>query len=254
MTRWLVALALVACTHRDEPIAVPPSATAKPVLTAATTQLVSGIVSDWTSTKVELRLWQRDAAGWHAVGDPWPAVVGYNGTAWGAGLHGDGSPSGRGGPIKREGDGKSPAGVFAIDAAYGYAAQPPPGTQMPYTPLDDGWRCVDDPASQHYATVLDQRTVSVDWKSAEEMRRNDPLYTWVLNVAHNTRHRPGAGSCIFLHVWEDPDGKTLGCTAMAEPELSRLLARLDPQRAPVFVLLPRGEYDALASAWGLPAR
>jgi hypothetical protein len=41
---------------------------------------------------------------------------------------------------------------------------------------------------------------------------------------------------------------------MAEPQLTKLIASLDPKAAPVYVLLPRAEYDALAPAWGLPAR
>ena len=245
----LGALALVACSHVDEPAAAP-----KPVIDRATKQLVTAIVPDWTSTTAELRLWRRDGNTWRAVGEPWAGVVGKSGSAWGSGLHGAGVPAGRTGPVKREGDGKSPAGVFALRGAFGYADKPPPGTLLHYTPLDEGWRCVDDPRSAHYAEIVDQRAVSVDWKSAEEMRRKDELYTWVVDIGHNPARRAGDGSCIFLHVWRDAQSSTVGCTAMAEPQLTKLLASLDPKAAPVYVLLPRSEYDALASAWGLPAR
>ena len=250
--RFVVALAFVACSHVDERQAA--SAAPKPVIDRATTQLVTAIVPDWTSTTAELRLWKRDGNTWRAVGEPWQAVVGKSGSAWGSGVHGAGIPAGRTGPVKREGDGKSPAGVFSLRAAFGYADKPPPGTLLHYTPLDEGWRCVDDPRSAHYAEIVDQRTVSVDWKSAEEMRRKDELYTWVVDVGHNPARRAGDGSCIFLHVWHGAQSSTVGCTAMAEPQLTKLIASLDPKAAPVYVLLPRAEYDALASAWGLPAR
>jgi D-alanyl-D-alanine dipeptidase len=251
--RAAVVLVLVACSHSDDPIArVPPPLAA--VIPASTTQLVVAVVPDWNATTAELRLWQRDDAGWRGVGDAWPGVIGAHGAGWGAGLHGVGAPAGRRGPVKREGDGKSPAGVFAIGNAFGYAAAPPTGAQLRYTAVDDDWKCVDDATSVHYATVLDRKTVSVDWSSAEDMHRKDALYTWVIDVAHNPAHKPGGGSCIFLHVWRGPEGVTSGCTAMAEPAMARLVAALDPARAPLFVLLPRAEYDALAPAWGLPAR
>jgi hypothetical protein len=57
-----------------------------------------------------------------------------------------------------------------------------------------------------------------------------------------------------LHVWRGEDSSTVGCTAMAQPPLEKLVAALDPARQPMFVLLPRAEYEALAPVWGLPAR
>ena len=39
---------------------------------------------------------------------------------------------------------------------------------------------------------------------------------------------------------------------MDEPQLARLVAELDPEDEPVFVLLPDEDYKALAPTWGLP--
>jgi L,D-peptidoglycan transpeptidase YkuD (ErfK/YbiS/YcfS/YnhG family) len=248
---------LAACSHADESAvsARPaPHSHASPMIGPSTTQLVTAVVPDWTSTKAELRLWQRDASGWHVVGEPWPGVVGRTGSAWGVGVHGDGPPAGRQGPRKHEGDGKSPAGVFAIRGAYGYADAPPTGTRLHYTPVGESWKCVDDPQSSHYAEIVDDARVDIDWKSAEDMRRKDDAYTWVVDLAHNPTHHAGDGSCIFLHVWRGEDSSTVGCTAMAQPPLEKLVAALDPARQPMFVLLPRAEYEALAPVWGLPAR
>jgi len=200
-----------------------------------------------------LRTWQRDGDRWQPVGTAWTGVIGAAGAAWGRGVHGDGVPDNIAGPIKREGDRKSPAGVFELAAAYGYAAAPPRGTSLPYTAVDASWQCVDDPTSSAYARVIDRRTVTPDWRSAEDMRRDDALYTWVIDVAHNPTRAAGAGSCIFLHVWSGPDSTTVGCTAMPEPDLARVLAWLRPDAHPLFVLLPRAAYVQLAPAWGLPA-
>ena len=218
------------------------------VIPATTPQLVTAITDDWDATKATLQIWKRAGDGWVKEGDAWPAVIGKTGAAWGDGLHGRGAPDGAKGPAKREGDGKSPAGAFALRGAYGYADKVKTG--LAYTPVTPTWQCVDDPRSTHYATIVDRKTVAVDWTSAETMRRDDALYTWVIDVAHNPAHIPGDGSCIFLHVWSGPASTTVGCTAMAEPRLAELLGRLDPRA--VFVLLPRAAYDALAPRWRLP--
>jgi D-alanyl-D-alanine dipeptidase len=234
------------------PASVDAAGGATAVIPAGAKQLITAVVDGWDTTRATLRRWRREDAGWEPDGEPWPGVVGKHGAAWGAGLHGAGAPEGRDGPVKREGDGKSPAGVFALRGSYGYADAPPAGTRLPYTALDERWKCIDDPASKHYDRILDRTTVEPDWNSAEVMRRTDELYSWVVDVAHNPAHAPGGGSCIFLHVWRSASSGTAGCTAMEQRKLAQLLATLDPSA--VFVLLPRAEYDALAPAWALPAQ
>ena len=229
------------------------TAAAARVVPAAARQVVVATVDDWDDVTAELARFARAPGGaWTPVGRPWPAVIGARGSAWGRGLHGHGAPAGRGGPLKREGDGRSPAGAFAIGAAFGYASAPPPGAREPYSQVDDGWVCVDDPRSARYNRVFDAGGVAVDWSSFESMRRSDELYRWVVIVDHNADAAAGAGSCIFLHIWSGPTAGTSGCTAMARPDMEGLLAWLDPAAHPVFVLLPAAERAALRSAWGLP--
>jgi D-alanyl-D-alanine dipeptidase len=246
------AILLAACGRSDsteKPVDLVKSTRAQ-IIPPDARELLTAIVDDWSATKATLRRYRREGDGWKQIGTSWPGVVGKSGTAWGAGLHGAQIPAGRQGPIKREGDGKSPAGVFTIGASYGYAPVAPAGTKLRYTTVDPAWKCVDDPVSNHYNKILDERTTTIDWKSAEEMKRGDALYTWVVNLGHNTARTPSRGSCIFFHVWSGAEGATLGCTAMSEPVLAELIASLDPSA--VFVLLPRAEYVALAATWNLP--
>jgi len=169
---------------------------------------------------VEGRLFRMEPANgvWRQVGDPIPVVVGRNGI----------------GP-KREGDGRSPQGVFELGRAFGYAAEPPPGTLLSYEAQAPGAVCVDDVASDHYNRVFDADTLSTsrDWSSFEAMRRDlahgDDLYRWGIVVRYNGEGTPGAGSCIFLHVWRAPGSPTSGCTAMSEGDLLDLLGWLDPE-------------------------
>lgn len=257
MRRALVLVVAVAGCDRSSVPPPPPSPAAATsqvlprtvLIPKQTKQLVTAIVDDWNATHAELALWQRTATGWQRTGEPWAAVIGSAGAGWGVGLH----PSGREGPTKKEGDRKSPAGVFALRGVYGYADEPPRTWRMPYEQSND-LLCIDDPASDHYTKIVDRKQVAADWQSAELMRRDNDLYAWVLDVAHNPDAKPGLGSCIFLHVWASPESSTVGCTAMDKGKLEALLAGLDPQSQPLYVLLPRGEYRAVATTWGLPAQ
>ncbi|NVB79802.1 MAG: hypothetical protein HOV81_15510 [Kofleriaceae bacterium] len=261
------AVALAACSDRKS-AAPPPSAAivpntkaaaATPVIPKKTAQLVTAVVDDWTSTKATLQYWSRmpgarGALEWSPVGPSWTAVIGRAGSAWGIGLHGNGAPN-REGPLKKEGDGKSPAGAFALRAAYGVADDlpPGPGAKLPYETTGAGdWECVDDPGSEHYGQIVERKAVASDWVSSEQLLRDDDLYKWIIDVAHNPERIKSKGSCIFLHVWGGPETSTSGCTAMPELTLTALLNVLDPGLEPVYVLLPREDYKALAPAWGLP--
>lgn len=219
-----------------------------PLIPATTEQLVVVLTADWAATSGTLQRWEREPGGaWRAVSTPDPTVVGKGGLGWGRGLH----PSGLGGPTKAEGDGRAPAGVFALGTAMGVAAVPPAGTRFPYTPTT-GQLCVDDPASRHYNTLIPAASTPKDWGSAETMVRKDALYDWLVVVRHNDPPHPGAGSCIFLHVWRAAEKPTVGCTAGPAPLLTTLITWLDPAAAPLLVQLPAAEYAARREAWGLP--
>lgn len=250
--RALLALALLAACR-----GAPHDAGRDGAIPRDAAELVVALADDWTSTHVTLARYRRSSTGgWTQLGRDWPGVVGKAGLAWGIGLHGRGAPAGRGGPTKREGDGASPAGAFALRAAYGDATTPPAGAKLAYQSVAEGdWQCVDDPASPAYASIVSVGklgSAAATWTSHEDLHRPDGLYRWVIDLAHNPDHVANAGSCIFLHVWRGPDSTTVGCTAMAEPELAMLVGTLDPSA--IFVLLPRAEYAALAPGWHLPAR
>jgi L,D-peptidoglycan transpeptidase YkuD (ErfK/YbiS/YcfS/YnhG family) len=222
--------------------------------------------ADWRATSGRLQRYEREAAGWVPVGAPVDVVVGRNGLGWGRGLHAssDARPDD---PAKREGDGRAPAGVFRLTAAFGYGTTEPTG--LPYLPTDADVECVDDTASVAYNTVR-ERTTGADWTSHEEMRRGDGLYRIGVVVAHNgpgvddalvpggsadavrTSTVRGGGSCIFLHVWNGPGSTTSGCTAMPDASLQAALAWLDDDADPVLVQLPRPGFDRLRTPWALP--
>lgn len=217
---------------------------------AASTQMLLVVSDSWDAPAASARLYERKKDGaWRPAGEAVPVSLGRAGLAWGRGLH---APE-TGGPVKREGDGRSPAGVFDLRHVTGYTEAPPRGLRLPYRQASATLRCVDDPASPAYNTLADEALGPKTWTSAEDMRRGDELYRWVVWVAHNDDPPvPGGGSCIFLHLRAGAGAVTAGCTAFDPPALEGLLPRLDPQARPVLVQLPRAEWQRLRVAWGLP--
>jgi uncharacterized protein YijF (DUF1287 family) len=216
----------------------------------ATTQLIVVQSESFETTRATLQRYERVLGqAWRAVGEPRAAVLGYGGYGWGDGLHGSGAPSGRAGPIKREGDGRSPAGAFALGMLRGYAAQAPAGAKLSYAASTSDQRCVDDASSELYNRIVPASAGS--FRSAEHMKRDDDMYELAIDVEHNRAPiTAGHGSCIFMHVWAGPDKPVTGCTGVAKGDMRMLAAWLEP--GAVLVALPRSEYKALRAPWGLP--
>ena len=210
------------------------------------------LTDGWDAVDGTMHRFERSSADgpWQPVGPAVPVVVGRSGLAWGRGVASVQRP----GPVKREGDGKSPAGVFRLSTAFGQAQDKPSGWQFPYRYLANEVECVDDVQSASYNRLTTRRSAArADWSSSEKMWQ-EPLYKWGVVVDHNTspQVQPAGGSCIFLHIWRGPGRGTAGCTAMEESALTATIAWLAPNLAPLLVQLPRTEYERLKSAWRLP--
>ncbi|MFY9854605.1 MAG: L,D-transpeptidase family protein, partial [Terracidiphilus sp.] len=230
----------------------------EPAALHASAQILVVKTQDWNAVDGVLQAYERPRAHkrWKAVGGPIPVVVGENGLGWGVGLVSGSDEKFRraSDPVKHEGDGKSPAGIFRLSTSFGYAAEKQAGWKMPYVHLTPSVECVDDANSKFYNRVLDRAKVTPDWNSSEHMLRSDELYKWGLVADHNADPAtPGVGSCIFVHIWMGPGQGTTGCTAMTEEHLEGVLAWLDPAKNPLLVQLPRGEYQKLRRHWKLPA-
>ena len=235
---------------------------------AHSTQMIAVTTSDWNAVEGHLQRYERAATNqpWHPIGQPFPIVVGKNGLGWGIGVAASDAPQfhAASDPIKHEGDGKGPAGIFALGTAFGDAPAPLPGLKLPYLELTPSIECVDDTNSSHYNRIVDRATVAPggkpDWHSSEHMRDIGEAYRWGIVVdlngidAHGNSSppKPGAGSCVFLHIWHSQTQGTAGCTAMPESNLETLLTWLDPARKPLLVQLPQQTYGRVASQWNLP--
>jgi D-alanyl-D-alanine dipeptidase len=249
----LATLAAVGCRPSPEPAS---AQAAVPHGLAGATQLVVVTTSGWDSTTGELRRFARSTAqsGWRPQGNAVPIVIGRSGLAWGVGFDELAAAPATAGPRKREGDGRSPAGVFPVDTAFGFPPADSLHLLLPYLALTQATDCVDDTASVHYNRVVERNEVArVDWGSAEHMRQIAQYRLGAIIGYNSSPPVKGRGSCIFFHIWGGPRSTTAGCTALAEADVTQLVGWLDPRARPVVVQLPHAAYGQLGAAWRLPA-
>jgi L,D-peptidoglycan transpeptidase YkuD (ErfK/YbiS/YcfS/YnhG family) len=128
---------------------------------------------------------------------------------------------------KREGDGKTPIGRWALKPGFFRADRlhlPRSGLKLSPMSSDMGW--CEAPASGQY-----NRRVRLPFRDvSESMQRLDNAYDVVFPTDHNERPRvKGAGSAIFFHILRDGANHTAGCVAVAAPDMRRILARCGPR-------------------------
>jgi L,D-peptidoglycan transpeptidase YkuD (ErfK/YbiS/YcfS/YnhG family) len=165
------------------------------------------------ATTATLTAYERVGTAWRAVYGPWTARVGTRGIA----------PPG----AKREGDGRTPSGVYAFDFFFGVLADP--GVNFAYRRITSRsivWD--DDPASPTYNLWRDSATESVG--ADPEPMYTTPAYEYGAVIAYNADRTPGLGSAIFLH--ESTGGPTAGCVSLPVDQLLSVLRWLDPARQP----------------------
>jgi L,D-peptidoglycan transpeptidase YkuD (ErfK/YbiS/YcfS/YnhG family) len=201
-------------------------------------QVIVVTAPSWRSTTATLRAYERDGAGgWREVLGATPARLGWSGLYLAA--------------ERRQGTGKTPAGTFAIPAAFGRLADP--GTALPYRQFDrdDAWPY--DPDSPRTYNVFQPSRAGWAGSDAEHLWSYGDQYNYVAVMDYNLPDGPirtgadgvrrtsspadtRAGGGIFLHV---TNGKvTAGCIAIPQREMRDVLRWLDPDRKPVIVVGP----------------
>ena len=221
-------------------------------LPANSIQCLVGISDGWDSSNVTLTFYEKSGAAWKPVGESWKARLGKSGLVWGNGMN----PVPKGAVTKKEGDNRSPAGVFSIGGAWGYDASIRKNPKQFYRQVTSRDLWVEDPASPKYNqnVVLDHEPATA-WEKKQQMKQGDDAHALKLFIAHNAPPNavPNAGSSIFFHIWRAGGTKpTAGCTTMEKPKLQWVISRIDPARHPLYVLLTAADYQKYRVAWKLP--
>lgn len=217
-------------------------------------QLILVLTDSTAATKGYLYRFKRqnEAADWKLIQEKIPIVLGRNGMAWGRGLNAvDTSKM----ILKVEGDGKSPAGIFKLSAAFGYAGLSEMiGLKFPYIHITEMLECIDDVKSEYYNQIVYRNEVdTIDWQSSEKMYFADIWYEQGIVLDQNIDPVvKESGSCIFLHNWSQPEETSAGCTEMDPAKLKEIIFWLDSSASPILIQLTQQLYDEYVVSWKLP--
>ena len=167
------------------------------------------IVSGTNGTNARFSLHEKDDSGvWHEVIHA-PAYIGKKG--WGK---------------TREGDSKTPTGVYTFTEAFGINSDP--GSPMGYTQVDDTHYWVGDSNSDKYNLFVSTRDYEdFDKKESEHIIDYALAYKYCLNISWNADRTPGKGSAIFLHCYTK-NKFTGGCVSLPEDIMREVVTRVKP--------------------------
>ena len=171
-----------------------------------TNQVMVVAVSD-ESTR--LCMYEREKGKWRLVLET-EAIIGKNGLG-----------------KTREGDGKTPVGVFRFVKAFGILENP--GAKIEYTQVDESDYWVDDSGSKYYNQFIENDKVESDWMSAEHILEYGESYHYVLATSFNIEGIPGVGSAVFLHCTSAYAEATAGCVAIPEVYMREVIKQVEPQ-------------------------
>lgn len=213
------------------------------------TQLVLVTVPHQDAHQGELTKYQKINGQWQQIGPSHDITIGANGIVWT-----DSPYAPQGAVMKKEGDKRSPAGLFDLKQTFGRSSKEKARyLLMPYETIGPNAQCIEDNSSAYYnQIVFDNTQVNPDWDQDDRMLRDDELYDWGVFVEHNESKTPGKGSCIFIHIWRGSDKPTAGCTAMSKRHLTQLVYWLDPMKNPKLALMTKGDVDRLRGFIDLP--
>lgn len=136
-----------------------------------------------------------------------PAVLGYGGMG-----------------KTREGDGRTPIGIFRVKEAYGILRDP--GCHISYTRITPDLYWCGDAASQDYNRPVHCCQPQPAYYG-EHLAEYIPEYHYLVDIGYNEDCQPGRGSGIFLHCRGEKD-YTHGCIAVEEEDMVRILRWLCP--------------------------
>ncbi|MET9555439.1 hypothetical protein [Streptomyces sp. NPDC006645] len=172
--------------------------------------VVTGDAPD--SNRAMLVLYERDPVeGWRSVSDPWPAHNALKGWT----------------DDHRQGDLRSPIGVFGLTDAGGRL--PDPGTRLPY---DEG------PAFTIDGLGFEGERLAGSFDHVVAINYNRAPGTTPLDWTRPLGEDKGGG--IWIHV--DHGGPTQGCVSLPIARLTELMRWLDPAKRPQVVM---GDVSAL---------
>ena len=192
--------------------------------------IVAAFSADATDAWISLHAKQSDGS-WHMVMTT-PGFVGKNGLG-----------------KTKEGDAKTPQGVFHFNCAFGIADDP--GCAIPYVKVDQDTYWSGDPRDGYrYNELVNLKDLpGLDLESGDSEHIIDyPYhYQYCLNISYNEEGTPGLGSAIFLHCLAPAKPFTGGCVSIPEDHMRFVMQKVDGSTAVVI-----DTYEALSGGTDWP--
>jgi L,D-peptidoglycan transpeptidase YkuD (ErfK/YbiS/YcfS/YnhG family) len=208
-----------------------------PILLFSSQQIVLVVADDFTTSQAKLYFYE-DTKQLYSI----QVNIGRNGLAWGLGERNFAHK--KGDPIKYEGDGKAPAGVFKLTNIFGYGYNE--NFKLPFLHTSKELICVDDSRNNFYNQIIQKENPP---KSFEYMRRDDHQYKYGVTVEHNKGKIAKRGSCIFLHIQKAHNSPTSGCTSMKEEDLYHLIKLLNKNKNPLLIQITKASLAEVIEAY-----
>lgn len=136
---------------------------------------------------------------------------------------------------KREGDLKTPAGIFELGFAFGICDNP--GTGLDYIKINNSMYWVDDVNSEHYNKFVDVSKNKADFKSGEHLIEYPGLYDHGIVIEYNKNCIREKGSAIFLHCTDNFKKYTSGCIAVEKIFMIKILKAITKKENSVIAIL-----------------
>lgn len=164
---------------------------------SATRQLI--FVQCTGGSNAELKMYGKTDTGWDELLSC-PAFIGKNGMG-----------------KAKEGDSKTPEGIFGLPIAFGIKDDP--GAKIPYVKVNENlYWCGDE---QYYNQLIDI-TEKPHACQGEHLIDYAPQYNYGMFIDYNKEGIYGEGSAIFLHCTGSKN-YTAGCVAVSEKDMIKIL-------------------------------
>ena len=155
-------------------------------------------------SNAQLFLYEKSAGQW-TLSLSCPAFIGQNGLG-----------------KEKEGDRKTPVGVFDLPVAFGIMEDP--GSKVSYAKVHDKLYWCGD--KEHYNQLIDITQMPHDCQG-EHLIDCAPEYHYAMFIAYNQEGVYGKGSAIFLHC-TGKNPYTAGCVAVSEEHMKTILQTVTP--------------------------
>jgi len=174
---------------------------------SSTNQIILVIPANYTTTSATLYFYTKEGEKWNqqlAI----QAYIGKNGLG-----------------KEKEGDNKTPVGVYKFNRYFGIFDNP--GTDLPYVKINKSHYWNGDSDSENYNTLVNIEIYN-DFKTEESEHLIDinPGYEYAMNINYNEDKAPHKGSAIFLHCFTT-NTFTGGCVAIDREKLKEIYTKIN---------------------------